>query len=88
MIAVILRKAGLLAFSDRDVLKHLFVGPVPNETSNSCAIFCVFDEIARNENHLRKFFKVTVEMKGSRGNEARSTYCNKWIEIWMPDAAV
>ena len=34
------------------------------------------------------FFKVTVEMKGSRGNEARSTYCNKWIEIWMPDAAV
>ena len=34
------------------------------------------------------FFKVTVEMKRCRGNEPRSTYCNKWIEIWMPDAAV
>ncbi len=32
MIAVILRKAGLLAFSDRDILKCLLVGPVPNET--------------------------------------------------------
>ena len=64
MIAVILRKAGLFAFSDRDVLKHLFVGPVPNETPDSCAIFCVFDEIARNENHLRKFFKVAIRSQG------------------------
>ena len=33
-------------------------------------------------------FKVTVEMKGCRGNESRPTYCNKWIEIGMSNAAV